>query len=66
LKNQPVGSYLAAADAVIGAAILTVLGALAGYFIDSHIHTTPLFSLILLIAGMALGLYRMVIKARSD
>ena len=61
----PLGPYMAAADAVIGAAVLTVLGAAAGYWLDRKLHTTPLFSLVLVMVGMVLGLARMVIKAKQ-
>ena len=63
--SSPLGPYMAAADAVIGAAVLTVLGAAAGYWLDGKLHTTPLFSLLLVFVGMILGLARMVIKAKQ-
>lgn len=64
--GTPLGPYMAAADAVIGAAVLTVIAAFIGYWIDGKLHTTPLFSLAFVFIGMILGLARMVLKAKQN
>ncbi|HEY9867949.1 MAG TPA: AtpZ/AtpI family protein [Candidatus Obscuribacterales bacterium] len=53
----------AASDAVIGAAVLTGLGAWAGLFLDERLHSSPWFAVALGLAGAGLGLARMVKKA---
>ncbi len=52
-------------DAVLGAAVLIMLGMWAGGFADDKLHTAPWGSLGLSILGGALGLWRMVKKASS-
>ncbi|MCC7530194.1 MAG: AtpZ/AtpI family protein [Candidatus Melainabacteria bacterium] len=52
-------------DAVLGAAVLIMLGMWAGGFADDNLHTAPWCSLGLSILGGALGLWRMVKKASS-
>jgi F0F1-type ATP synthase assembly protein I len=53
----------AASDAVIGAAVLTGLGAWAGLFLDEKLNSSPWFAVTLGLAGAGLGLTRMVKKA---
>lgn len=53
----------AASDAVIGAAVLTGLGAWAGLFLDEKLHSSPWFAVALGLAGAGLGLARMIKKA---
>lgn len=52
-------------DAVLGAAVLIMLGMWAGGFADDKLHTAPWGSLGLSILGGGLGLWRMVKKASS-
>ncbi len=56
------GTYMAAADAVIGAAVLTVIGVLVGSWLDRQIHTGVLMTLGFMLIGMIGGLVRMVKK----
>lgn len=52
-------------DAVLGAAVLIMLGMWAGGFADDKLHTAPWGSLGLSVLGGALGLWRMVKKASA-
>ncbi|MBX9948164.1 MAG: AtpZ/AtpI family protein [Candidatus Obscuribacterales bacterium] len=52
-------------DAVLGAAVLILLGMWAGGFVDDKLHTGPWGSLGLSLLGGGLGLWRMVKKATS-
>ncbi len=52
-------------DAVLGAAVLLVIGVYGGDWLDKQLHTTPWLSVGLSILGGGLGLARMVIKANS-
>jgi F0F1-type ATP synthase assembly protein I len=52
-------------DAVLGAAVLIMLGMWTGGFADDKLHTAPWGSLGLSILGGGLGLWRMVKKASS-
>ena len=52
-------------DAVLGAAVLLVIGVYGGDWLDKQLHTTPWLSVGLSIFGGGLGLARMVIKANS-
>ena len=53
----------AAGDAVIGTAVLVALGAFGGSWLDNKLHTTPWLAIALSLAGMILGLARMILKA---
>jgi len=53
----------AASDAVLGAAVLTGLGAWGGLFLDEKLHASPWFAVTLGLLGAGLGLARMVKKA---
>lgn len=52
-------------DAVLGSAVLIVLGVWAGNFADDKLHTAPWGSICLSILGGGLGLWRMVKKATA-
>ncbi len=52
-------------DAVLGAAVLVMLGVWGGGFLDDKLHSAPWCSLSLSILGGGLGLWRMVKKATS-
>ncbi|MBA3993553.1 MAG: hypothetical protein C0469_08505 [Cyanobacteria bacterium DS2.3.42] len=52
-------------DAVLGAAVLIMVGMWAGGFADDKLHTAPWGSLGLSVLGGGLGLWRMVKKASS-
>ncbi len=52
-------------DAVLGAAVLVLLGMWAGGFADDKLHTAPWGSIGLSILGGGLGLWRMVKKATA-
>ncbi len=52
-------------DAVLGAAVLVMLGVWGGGFLDDKLHTSPWCSLGLSVLGGGLGLWRMVKKATS-
>lgn len=50
-------------DAVLGAAVMVLIGVWAGGFLDQKLNTGPWLSLTLSIVGGGLGLWRMVKKA---
>ncbi len=52
-------------DAVLGAAVLVVVGMWVGGFADAKLHTAPWGSIGLSLLGGGLGLWRMVKKASS-
>lgn len=52
-------------DAILGAAILLVVGVYFGSWLDDKCKTAPLFSISLALIGGALGLARMVAKAAA-
>ncbi len=52
-------------DGILGAAILVVLGAYGGDFLDRKFGTAPWLSIFLPILGGGLGLYRFILKAIS-
>lgn len=52
-------------DAVLGAAVLLMLGMYLGNWLDAQFHTAPTLSIVCALAGGALGLARMVSKAAS-
>ncbi len=52
-------------DAVLGAAVLLVIGVYGGDWLDKQLHTSPWLSVGLALLGGGLGLARMVIKANS-
>ncbi|MCC6976839.1 MAG: AtpZ/AtpI family protein [Candidatus Melainabacteria bacterium] len=54
-----------AGDAVIGAAVLVMLGVWGGGYLDEKLHTAPWGSLGLSILGGVLGLWRMIKKATA-
>lgn len=54
-----------AGDAMLGAAVLVVLGVWAGNFLDEKLHSAPWCSLGLSILGGVLGIWRMIKKATS-
>lgn len=54
---------LLVSDAIIGAAVLVVVGMWAGAFLDRKLNTTPWLSLLCSLIGAGLGLWRMVAKA---
>lgn len=62
-KNELLAAWTTAGDAVLGAAVLTGLGAWAGFWLDDHLHTSPWLAVSLSLLGMSLGLARMVLKA---
>lgn len=62
-RSELVVALTSAGDAVLGAAVLTALGAWAGTWADEKLHTSPLMVVLLSLAGMILGLARMVKKA---
>src|SRR5205823_6905946 len=62
-KKSLVSQYAAAGDAVIGIAVLSGLGAWGGFWLDDKIHTTPWCAIGFAMAGMMLGLTRMVLRA---
>ncbi|HEY9787871.1 MAG TPA: AtpZ/AtpI family protein [Candidatus Obscuribacterales bacterium] len=51
------------ADAVLGAAVMVLIGVWLGGFIDQKLGTSPWWSLGLSMLGGGLGLWRMVVKA---
>lgn len=50
-------------DCVLGAAVLIVVGVFAGSWLDSRLHSAPLWTVALSLLGAGLGLARLVIKA---
>jgi len=40
-------------------------GALAGYYLDRHFHTTPIIGLTGILGGTAAGLYRLIVEMRN-
>ncbi len=62
---KSIAPYVQAGDAVIGAAVLTVVGAAVGHWLDRQIHTAPLFTMALLFVGMFGGLWRMIAKVSA-
>lgn len=40
-------------------ATIVVAGVIAGYYLDRYLHTAPLFTLLLTLAGMGGALYRL-------
>jgi len=65
-KKSLVSQYAAAGDAVIGIAVLSGLGAWGGFWLDDKIHTTPWCAIGFAMAGMMLGLTRMVPRALKE
>lgn len=62
-QGDTLKAVAAASDAVIGAAVLTGLGAWAGLYLDAKLGSSPWFALVLSLLGAGLGLARMVKKA---
>lgn len=56
-------SMLVVGDAVLGAAVLVLLGVWGGGFLDQKLNTGPWCSIGLSMLGAGLGLARMVMKA---
>lgn len=56
-------SMLIVGDAVLGAAVLVLLGVWGGGFLDQKLNTAPWCSIGLSMLGAGLGLARMVMKA---
>ncbi|MBA3859396.1 MAG: hypothetical protein C0507_21030 [Cyanobacteria bacterium PR.3.49] len=54
-----------AGDAMLGAAVLVMLGVWGGGYLDDKLHTGPWCSLGLSVLGGVLGLWRMVKKATA-
>ena len=50
-------------DGIIGAAVLIVIGVMAGNWLDAQLHTSPWLLIILSVLGGGLGLGRLVRKA---
>ena len=50
-------------DGIIGAAVLIVIGVMAGNWLDAQLHTSPWLLIILSVLGGGLGLGRLVQKA---
>ena len=65
-KKSLIAQYAAAGDAVIAIAVLSGLGAWGGFWLDGKLHTTPWCAIVLSMAGMMLGLARMVLRALKD
>lgn len=42
-----------------------IAGAILGHYLDSYLHTDPLFTLILFLAGVFTGFYRLIVTARE-
>ncbi len=39
---------------------IVIAGVVAGYYLDNYLHTAPLFTLLLSLAGMGGALYRLI------
>lgn len=60
---KDLSKYLAAAgDAAVSLTILILAGIYGGQWLDEKFHTTPWLSLTLAIAGLSLGLWRIISK----
>ncbi|MBI4534439.1 MAG: AtpZ/AtpI family protein [Candidatus Melainabacteria bacterium] len=62
-QDDLIKAFATAGDAVLGAAILTGLGAWSGFWLDDKLHTSPWLAIFLALLGSGLGLARMVLKA---
>ncbi len=62
-QGEVMRGVAAASDAVIGAAVLTGLGAWGGLYLDEKLNASPWFAVSLGLLGGGLGLARMVKKA---
>ena len=62
-RSEVFKAVAAASDAVIGAAVLTGLGAWGGLYLDEKLNASPWFAVSLGLLGAGLGLARMVKKA---
>lgn len=58
-------ALLIVSDGVLGAAVMLAVGVYAGSWLDTKFHTSPWLSVGLSILGGALGLARMVMKAKA-
>ena|SRR5215471_19581838 len=62
-RSEMFKAVAAASDAVLGAAVLTGLGAWGGLYLDEKLNASPWFAVSLGLLGAGLGLARMVKKA---
>ena len=62
-QSDVVKAIASASDAVLGAALLTGLGAWGGLFLDEKLNASPWFAVTLGLMGGGLGLGRMLMKA---
>ncbi|HLH78494.1 MAG TPA: AtpZ/AtpI family protein [Candidatus Binataceae bacterium] len=42
-----------------------IAGAILGHYLDAYLHTDPLFTLILFLAGVFTGFYRLIVATRD-
>lgn len=63
MARELINAISSAGESVIGIAVMVALGAWGGTWLDDKLHTTPWLAISLALAGMVLGLTRMVVKA---
>jgi len=61
MSNKKLQTQLLGASAmVMEMAVITLLGAFAGNWLDGQLHTSPLMLMLLLCGGLTFGMYRLL------